>query len=177
MPTQPHPPPHRIPPPALLVPKCNRQLRRVLAFLRRLIPLIREINTPRTAGRPVPTRAAWERGSFTLVELVVVGLGGSDGVWARDEGEVGWDGDFANFAAGYVEQFGGDGGEGWAERDAGAEVGLGDGGMGWVDGIVWRVIGCARDGEGEAVRGGVCQGKVKVVGWCLRSGVLGYSIG
>ena len=174
MATQPHPPPHRIPPPTLLIPKRNRRPRRVLALLRRLIPIIREINTPRTAVRPVPARAAWERGGFALVELVVVGLGRADGVWAGYGGQVGWDGDFADFAAGNVEQFRGDGGEGWAEGDAGAEVGLGDGGEAWVDGVVGRVVGGARDGEREAVRGGVGQRQVEVVWGCLRSGVLGY---
>ena len=114
MPTQPHPPPHRIPPPTLLIPKRNRRPRRVLALLRRLIPIIRGIDNPRTAVRPVPARAAWERGGFALVELVVVGLGRADGVWAGYGGQVGWDGDFADFAAGDVEQFRGDGGEGWA---------------------------------------------------------------
>jgi hypothetical protein len=107
---------------------------------------------------------------------VVVGLGGPDGVWAGEEGEVGWDGDFADFAAGDVEEFCGDGGEGWAEGDAGAEVGLGDGGEAWVDGVVWWVVGGAGDGEGEAVRGGVGQWEVKVVWGCLRSGVLGYGL-
>ena len=53
-------------------------------------------------------------------------------------------------------------------------MGLGDGGEAWVDGVVGRVVGGARDGEGEAVRGGVGQRQIEVVGWCLRSGVLGY---
>jgi hypothetical protein len=98
------------------------------------------------------------------------------GVGAGSGGVVGGDADFADFAAGYVEEFGGDGGEGWAEFDAGAEVGLGGGGEAGVDGVVWRVFGGAGDGEGEAVGGGVCEGEMEVVGGCLGGGVLGYKL-
>lgn len=114
MPTQPHPPPHRIPPPTLLVPRRDPQLRRRLPFLRGLITFVREIDPPRAASRPVPACATRESGCLSLVELVVVCLGRPDGIWTRNEGEMGWDTDFANFAAGYVEEFRWDRGKGWA---------------------------------------------------------------
>ena len=102
-------------------------------------------------------------------------MGRTDGVGARDEWEVGRGADFADFAAGDVEEFCGDRGEGWAEVNAGAEVGL-RGGVEfvWVDGVAWGIWGGARDGEGNGVVVG--EGKVEVVWGCLRGGVLGYQV-
>jgi len=171
--TQPHPPPHRVPPATLLIANGDPQPRRRRTLRRGLIAVIREIDTPRTPARPVPARTTRERSCFPLVELVEICLGWADGVGARGEWEVGWDADFADFAAGDVEQFCGDRGGRGAELNAGTEVGLRGGTeFVWVNGVVRRIWGGAGDGEGNRVV--VCEGQVKVVWRCLRGSVLRY---